>query len=232
MRQERWGENPGTSSSYGAQAMALKHLFASAALAAGLSLSTIAAWAEPMKIVGFGDSLMAGYQLAPGDSFTAKLEAALKAKGLDVTIANAGVSGDTTAAGLSRLDWSVPDGTELVILELGANDMLRGLPVAQIRANLDKMLQQLNERDIPVVLAGMMAAPNLGTAYGESYNAIFPELAEEYDVPLIPFFLDGVTGVTGMALEDGMHPNPQGVDVMVQRALPVIEDAVRDLGEN
>lgn len=189
----------------------------------------MAASAEPLKIVGFGDSLMAGYQLGPKDSFAAKLEAALKAKGLDVTVANAGVSGDTTAAGLSRIDWSVPDGTQLVVLELGANDMLRGLPPEQTRKNLDTMLKRLTDRGIKVVLAGMMAAPNLGPAFGKSYNAIFPDLAKKYGVPLVPFFLDGVVGVSGLQISDGIHPNPKGVDVMVQRSLPVIERAVRDL---
>jgi acyl-CoA thioesterase-1 len=209
--------------------MALKHLFASAALAMSLSMNAMAASAEPLKIVGFGDSLMAGYQLGPRDSFAAKLEVALKAKGLDVVVANAGVSGDTTAGGLSRLNWSVPDGTDLVVLELGANDMLRGLPPQQTRANLDAMLKSLTDRGIAVVLAGMMAAPNLGPAYGKAYNAIFPELAKKYNVPLVPFFLDGVVGVAGLQIEDGMHPNARGVDVMVERSLPVIERAVRAL---
>ena len=194
-----------------------------------LSITGMAASAEPLKIVGFGDSLMAGYQLGPKDSFAAKLEAALKAKGLDVTVANAGVSGDTTAAGLSRIDWSVPEGTQLVVLELGANDMLRGLPPEQTRRNLDTMLKRLTDRGIAVVLAGMMAAPNLGPAYGKSYNAIFPDLAKKYNVPLVPFFLDGVVGVSGLQIDDGIHPNPKGVDVMLQRSLPVIERAVRNL---
>nr|WP_312797895.1 arylesterase [Tianweitania sp.] len=192
----------------------------------------MAASAEPLKIVGFGDSLMAGYQLGPKDSFAAKLEAALKAKGLDVTVANAGVSGDTTAAGLSRIDWSVPDGTRLVVLELGANDMLRGLPPEQTRKNLDTMLKRLTDRGIAVVLAGMMAAPNLGPAYGKTYNSIFPDLAKKYNVPLVPFFLDGVVGVSGLQIDDGIHPNPKGVDVMVERSLPVIERAVRALSSS
>nr|WP_244641477.1 arylesterase [Tianweitania populi] len=197
-----------------------------------LSMTGMAASAEPLKIVGFGDSLMAGYQLGPTDSFAAKLEAALKAKGLDVTVANAGVSGDTTAAGLSRIDWSVPEGTQLVVLELGANDMLRGLPPEQTRKNLDTMLKRLTDRGIAVVLAGMMAAPNLGPAYGNSYNSIFPDLAKKYNVPLVPFFLDGVVGVSGLQIDDGIHPNPKGVDVMVERSLPVIERAVRALSSS
>lgn len=215
--------------SYGLIRMSIKHLFASALVAASLTTGASGAQAEPVRIVGFGDSLMAGYQLAAGDSFAAKLEAALKARGLDVTVANAGVSGDTTAGGLSRIDWSVPDGTDLVVLELGANDMLRGLPPQQARDNLDAMLKRLTDRGIAVVLAGMMAAPNLGPAYGQAYNAIFPDLARKYDVPLVPFFMDGVVGVSGLQLDDGLHPNPKGVDVMVERSLPVIERAVRAL---
>ncbi|MBP0437840.1 arylesterase [Tianweitania sediminis] len=210
--------------------MAIKHLFASAVTAIALTSAPVAASADPLQIVGFGDSLMAGYQLAPSDSFAAKLEAALKARGLDVTVANAGVSGDTTSGGLSRIDWSVPDGTDLVVLELGANDMLRGLPPQQTRDNLDAMLKRLTDRGIAVVLAGMMAAPNLGAAYGKAYNSIFPDLARKYDVPLVPFFLDGVVGVSGLQLADGLHPNERGVDVMVERSLPVIERAVRGLG--
>ncbi|HEV7417498.1 MAG TPA: arylesterase [Tianweitania sediminis] len=210
--------------------MAIKHLFASAVTAIALTSAPVAASADPLQIVGFGDSLMAGYQLAPSDSFAAKLEAALKARGLDVTVANAGVSGDTTSGGLSRIDWSVPDGTDLVVLELGANDMLRGLPPRQTRDNLDAMLKRLTDRGIAVVLAGMMAAPNLGAAYGKAYNSIFPDLARKYDVPLVPFFLDGVVGVSGLQLADGLHPNERGVDVMVERSLPVIERAVRGLG--
>ena len=181
------------------------------------------------RILAFGDSLFAGYGLKEGESYPARLEIALRARGINARVTNAGVSGDTTAAGLSRIDWSVPDGTRLVVLELGANDMLRGLPPEQTRRNLDTMLKRLTDRGIAVVLAGMMAAPNLGPAYGTSYNAIFPDLAKKYNVPLVPFFLDGVVGVSGLQIDDGIHPNPKGVDVMVQRSLPVIERAVRNL---
>lgn len=197
---------------------------AGAALVASASL----AFADPVKIVAFGDSLMAGYQLDAGQSFPEKLETALKARGHDVVIVNAGVSGDTTAGGLSRLDWSVPDNTDLVILELGANDMLRGIAPEVTEKNLTAMMQRLDERDIDVVLAGMVAAPNLGADYAEQFNSIFPRLAARYDVPLYPFFLDGVAAERSLLLEDGMHPNVAGVDRMVENFLPLIEEVLAD----
>jgi acyl-CoA thioesterase-1 len=185
------------------------------------------ALADTFRIVGFGDSLMAGYNLGPNEGFPQKLEAALKARGHDVTVANAGVSGDTTAGGISRLDWSVPDGTDLVILELGANDMLRGLPVEAAEKNLDAMMSSLSQRGIGMVLAGMLAAPNLGQDYVQAFNGMYPRLAEKYGVPLIPFFLDGVAANPKLQLDDGLHPNAAGVDRMVEGALPVIEPLVK-----
>ncbi|MBZ9679557.1 arylesterase [Mesorhizobium sp. ESP6-5] len=182
--------------------------------------------AAPFKIVGFGDSLMAGYGLGPGEGFTDKLQAALRAKGHDVVVANAGVSGDTSSGGLARLDWSVPDGTQLVILELGANDMLRGVAPDITKRNLDEMLGKLKERKIAVLLAGMRAAPNLGADYQSAFDAIFADLAGKYDVPLYPFFLDGVAGQPGLQLEDGLHPSARGVDLMVERILPTVEKAM------
>lgn len=209
---------------YGLERMAFKRFYRLLPAAVfTLLLGVIAAAAEPYRIVGFGDSLMAGYQLDAGQSFPEKLEAALKARGHDVTVANAGVSGDTTSAGLSRLDWSVPDDTDLVILELGANDMLRGIAPELTEKNLTAMIERLKERGIPVILAGMMAAPNLGADYGDRFNRIYPELAEKYELPFYPFFLDGVAAEKSLLLEDGMHPNPQGVDRMVEGFLPVIE---------
>ncbi|MBZ9796985.1 arylesterase [Mesorhizobium sp. ES1-4] len=184
------------------------------------------AHAAPYKIVGFGDSLMAGFGLGPGEGFTDKLQAALRARGHDVTVANAGVSGDTTSGGLARLDWSVPDGTRLVILELGANDMLRGVAPEIAKKNLDEMLGKLKERKIAVLLAGMRAAPNLGADYQNAFDAIFPELATKYGVTLYPFFLDGVAGHPALQLEDGLHPNAEGVDLMVERILPTVEKAI------
>ncbi|QKC85993.1 arylesterase [Mesorhizobium sp. NZP2077] len=201
-------------------------------IAAGLILflavcgAISSARAEPFKIVGFGDSLMAGFGLGPGEGFTDKLQAALRDRGHDVIVANAGVSGDTTSGGLARLDWSVPDGTRLVILELGANDMLRGVSPDITRKNLDAMLAKLKGRKIAVLLAGMRAAPNLGADYQSAFDAIFPHLARKYDVKLYPFFLDGVAGQPGLQLEDGMHPNAQGIDRMVKRILPTVEKAI------
>jgi len=185
--------------------------------------TAVTARAEPIRIVGFGDSLMAGYGLDAGQGFPEKLEKALRDKGHDVVITNAGVSGDTTSGGLSRLDWSVPDGTQFVILELGANDMLRGIGPDITKKNLDAMISRLKERNISVLLAGMRAAPNLGPDYQAGFDAIYPALAETHGVPLYPFFLDGVTADRAYLLEDGMHPNAAGIDRMVERILPTIE---------
>ncbi|WP_441595642.1 MULTISPECIES: arylesterase [unclassified Ensifer] len=179
--------------------------------------------AETISLVGFGDSLMAGYQLPPEDAFPARLEKALKEKGLDVTITNAGVSGDTSSGGLARIDWSVPDGTKGVILELGANDALRGIPPEETRKNIEAMITRLKDRGIAVLLAGMMAPPNMGADYAARFNPIYPELAQKYGLELYPFFLDGVVTETKLKLEDGMHPNGDGVGVMVEKAVPVVE---------
>ena len=190
------------------------------------ALPAIAQNANPgktLQIVGFGDSLMAGYQLPASESYTAQLEAALKAKGVNVTIANAGVSGDTTAGGLARIDWSVPDGTDGVILELGANDALRGIPPQQSEKNLDAILTRLKARNIAVLFVGIIAPPNMGGDYAEKFNPIYQRLADKHGVPLYPFFLDGVTTVAGMQLEDGMHPNAKGVGVMVEKTLAAVE---------
>lgn len=210
--------------------MAFKHLFA-AAFAVFLTLGTgiCPAFAAPVKIVGFGDSLMAGYGLGPGEGFTDRLQAALRAGGHDVTVANAGVSGDTTSGGLARLDWSVPDDTDLVILELGANDMLRGIAPEIVEKNLDAMMARLAARKIPVLLAGMAAAPNLGHDYQEAFGSIYPKLAEKYGATLYPFFLDGVTGDAALELEDAMHPNAKGVERMVEAILPTVEKAITAL---
>ncbi len=182
--------------------------------------------AETISIVGFGDSLMAGYQLGPDEGFPQQLEKALKEKGFDISIANAGVSGDTTTGGLARLDWSVPDGTDLVILELGANDALRGISPDITEKNLDEMIKRLKARNTGVILAGMFAPPNMGEDYGKAFNAIYPRLAEKYGLPFYPFFLDGVTAQKPMLLEDGMHPNAQGVARMVEGFLPLAEEVI------
>ncbi len=190
---------------------------------------SVSAQARTINLVGFGDSLMAGYQLPPGDGFPEKLQAALKAKGLDVSVANAGVSGDTTTGGLSRIDWSVPDGTDGVILELGANDALRGIAPEQSEKNLDQMITRLKERGIAVFLAGMMAPPNMGGDYAARFNPIYEKLAKKHGLTLYPFFLDGVVLDAALKLEDGMHPNSKGVDTMVQKMEPAITQFIGTL---
>lgn len=184
--------------------------------------------AEPLQLVGLGDSLMAGYQLPQEDALPAQIQRQLVAKGHDVVIANAGVSGDTTSGGLSRVDWSVPEGTDGVILELGANDALRGIPGAD-RKNLEQIITRLKERDIPILLIGMLAPPNMGDDYGQRFNAIYPRLAEKYDLPLYPFVLDGVITERSLLLEDGMHPNTEGLKLMAERILPLAESWVADI---
>jgi acyl-CoA thioesterase-1 len=184
-----------------------------------------AAPAKERLVLAFGDSLTAGYQLKPGQSFPAQLEAALRKEGRTVRVHNAGVSGDTTAQGKARLPWvlsSLKQKPDLAIVALGANDMLRGQPPAQARANLDAILTELNKRGIPVVLAGMLAAPNMGAAYAREFNAIFPALAKKHGATLYPFFTNGVTAQPKYLLTDGMHPNPAGVGVMVKNILPTV----------
>ncbi len=176
-------------------------------------------------VLAFGDSLTAGYQLKPGQGFVPQLETALRKEGHAVRVHNAGVSGDTTAQGKARLPWvlsSLKARPDLAIVALGANDMLRGQPPAQAKANLDAILTELNRRGIPVVLAGMLAAPNLGSAYAKEYNAIFPALAKKHGAALHPFFTNGVTAQPRYLLADGMHPNPAGVAVMVNGILPTV----------
>ncbi len=185
-----------------------------------LMFSVLPGRTEPVRIVGFGDSLMAGYQLGPGDGFTAQLQAALNERGHDVEVANAGVSGDTTTGGLARLDWSVPEGTDLVILELGANDALRGISPDITRQNIDAMISSLKEKGIKVLLAGMLAPPNMGPDYEAAFNQVFPDLADKHQLTFYPFFLDGVAAQPAKLLSDGMHPNPLGVKIMIAGILP------------
>lgn len=183
--------------------------------------------AEGEKVVlAMGDSLMAGYNLPQGRGFPGQLEDWLHEQGIAATVVNAGVSGDTTAGGLARLDWTLagvnggkPD---LLIIEFGANDMLRGIEPGVTRENLDAILKDVTERGLTVVLMGMRAAPNMGPDFEKAFNAIYPELAEKYGVELYPFYLDGVAAERGLNLEDGIHPNEQGVAVMVSKAGPMI----------
>jgi acyl-CoA thioesterase I len=185
-----------------------------------------AAGPSPVKIVALGDSLTAGYGLSDKDGFVPRLQEALTAKGIAAEAANAGVSGDTASDGLARLDWSVPQGTSAVIVELGANDMLRGIKPQITRDALDAILKRLTARHITVLLCGMRAAPNLGADYGKTFEAIYPDLAAKYGTLLYPFFLDGVAGNLKLTQPDGMHPNPSGVDVIVERILPKVEELV------
>ncbi|MFG1351256.1 arylesterase [Xanthobacter autotrophicus ATCC 700552] len=184
------------------------------------------AQARTVRIVAFGDSLTAGYGLPASAAFPARLEAALKAKGLDVSVENAGVSGETASQGLARLDWSIGEGTDAVIVELGANDMLRGLNPAATRTALSEIVRRLKTRGITVLLAGMRAAPNLGRPYQETFDAIFPELAAAEGVLLYPFFLDGVAGERTLVQPDGLHPNAEGVRRIVAGILPKAEELV------
>jgi acyl-CoA thioesterase I len=180
----------------------------------------------PIHIVALGDSLTVGYGLADKEGFVPRLQAALAKSGIAADIANAGVSGDTASDGLARLDWSVPQGTDAVIVELGANDMLRGIKPELTRAALDAILQRLTARHIAVLLCGMRAAPNLGADYGPAFEGIYPELAEKYGDLLYPFFLDGVAGDLNLLQQDGLHPTPAGVAVIVQRILPKVMELV------
>jgi acyl-CoA thioesterase-1 len=197
-----------------------------------IAAAAAAAPAErPVKIVAFGDSLTAGFGLAASEAFPAKLEKALKARGLAVEVANAGVSGDTTSGGLARLDWAVPEGTDAVIVELGANDMLRGTDPRTARRALEEIVRRLTERRIAVLLAGMRAAPNLGAEYAQKFEAIYPELAAKYDVVFYPFFLDGIAAESRLNQRDGLHPTKAGVDAIVARILPKVEELVARVRE-
>jgi acyl-CoA thioesterase-1 len=177
---------------------------------------------RPLHIVALGDSLTAGLGLPEKDGFVPRLQAALAEKGVSADIVNAGVSGDTAADGLARLDWSVAQDTDAVIVELGANDMLRGISPATTRAALDAILQRLTARHIAVLLCGMRAAPNLGADYVQDFERIYPELAAKYGVILYPFFLDGVAADLKLIQPDGLHPNAAGVGVIVGRMLPKV----------
>lgn len=182
--------------------------------------------AEPVRILGFGDSLMAGYGLPDEDAFPTRLEAALRAAGHDVTVINAGVSGDTTAGGASRLAWSLSEAPDAAIIELGANDGLRGIPTQDTRQNLNAILMALADQNIPVLFAGMLAPPNMGREYGADFAKVFEQLAAENDVIFYPFFLDGVAGDLALNQADGIHPNRAGVDIIVERILPYAEKLV------
>ena len=202
--------------------MATMLILASAGTAA-LAQSAAAGGRGPVRIVAFGDSLTAGYRLPPGDAFPVKLEKALRTRGHSVEVANAGVSGDTTAAGLARLDWAVPERADLVILELGANDGLRGIDPQVTRRNLETIIGRLKGKGATVLLAGMLAPKNWGEDYARRFDAIYPELAAAHGLTLYPFFLEGVALRPDLNLDDGLHPNARGIDAIVARIVPVVE---------
>jgi len=193
--------------------------------------NTAAPVADGKLVVAFGDSLYAGYGVAQNESFPFRLEQALKAGGLAVQVHNAGVSGETSLGGMQRLAFTLdglPRKPDLLLLDLGGNDMLRGLPPEDSEKNLRAILDQLKQRHIPVLLTGMMAAPNMGKDYGAKFDAIYPRLAKDYDLPLYPFFLDGVIGDPKLMQADSIHPNPAGVTIIVGKIAPMIAGLLKD----
>jgi acyl-CoA thioesterase-1 len=201
-------------------------LTAAAAFTGGAAAGEANSGNKPVKMVVLGDSLSAGLGLSAADAFPAKLQKALKDKGINVEMANAGVSGDTASGGRDRLDWSVPEGTRAVIVELGANDALRGADPKQTRAALDAIIRKLKERKIAVLLTGMLAPRNFGPDYVAAFDKIYPELAAVHGVLLYPFLLDGIAGEAALNQPDGIHPNAAGVDALVKGLTPKAEELV------
>jgi acyl-CoA thioesterase I len=212
--------------SYGKRGGVVQRLAAFAVVAFAFvgAMGTAPAAERTIKVVALGDSLTAGYRLPASVAFPMQLERALKAKGMAVEIANAGVSGDTASGGLARVDWSVPEGTDAVIVELGANDMLRGLDPKVTREALTQIVSRLKARHIEVLLCGMRAAPNLGADYARAFDAIYPELAAANDLLLYPFFLEGIVSDAKLNQDDGLHPTEAGVAVIVKGILPKVEE--------
>lgn len=191
--------------------------------ATAFAQTTAARDTKPVKMVVLGDSLSAGLGLSAPSAFPARLQKALQSKGIAVDMINAGVSGDTTSGGRDRLDWSVPEGTQAVILELGANDALRGVDPKVTRSALTDILTRLKARGVAVLLCGMYAPPNYGAGYSAGFNAIYPDLAKQFGVPLYPFFLEGVATEAKLNQADGLHPTAEGIDVIVKNILPTVE---------
>jgi acyl-CoA thioesterase I len=204
-------------------------------LAVGLIVAAVLAIAparaRTLQMVALGDSLTAGLGLPPGQGFPEVLQKALRAKGYDVSISNAGVSGDTAADGLARYDWAVPAGADALIVELGANDMLRGLDPAAAKASLASILTQAKAAHMAILLTGMRAAPNMGADYQARFDAIYPDLAKSFDVPLYPFFLDGVAADPKLNQKDGLHPTHEGVEKIVANILPSVEALLKEVKE-
>jgi acyl-CoA thioesterase-1 len=194
-----------------------------AATGTGFAQTPAAGVTKPIKMVVLGDSLTAGFGLPASSAFPERLQKSLATKGIEVEMMNAGVSGDTSSGGRDRLDWSVPEGTQAVIVELGANDALRGIDPAVTRAALSDILMRLKARGIKVLLCGMLAPPNYGSDYAARFNAIYPDLAQSFRVPLYPFFLEGVASQARLNQADGLHPTAEGVDVIVKNMLPTVQ---------
>lgn len=201
---------------------ALMAMVGLAAIGTARGGEAMAAEAAPVTVFAFGDSLTAGYGVAPGDAFPVKLEAALKAMGRNVHVVNGGVSGDTTADGLARLEWSLPSDAKVAIVEFGANDAFRGVPVKLMRGNLERIVAALTQRGLAVLIAGMKVSHNYGPEYSAAFNAAFGDIAAEYRADLYPFFLDGVALDQTLNQPDGIHPNAKGVDVIVARIAPSV----------
>lgn len=198
-------------------------------MAAGLFLAALAvapAWACRLAVLG--DSLAAGYGVEEQDAFPARLEVALKQQGIDCTVQNAGVSGDTSAGGVARLDWVLADKPTHLLVELGGNDALRGLPVAELNSNLDKIVSTATARGVKVMLAGMLAPPNLGRVYADTFKQVYIDLANRRKIKLYPFLLDGAVLQPGLMQPDGIHPNPRGVEVIVGRITPMVAAFLQD----
>ena len=211
---------------YGLRAVCVN---AMAAIAVLLWLTVVQAAAQPIRILAFGASITAGYGLDAADTLPVQLEKALRAHGVDATVINGGVSGDTSAGGLARLDWALADNPDLVILDLGGNDALRAIDPKSTEANLDAIVTRLQAQKRGVLIAGMLAPPNLGKDYAAAFNAVFPAVAERHHVTLYPFLLDGVVADPALNQEDGIHPNAAGVKVIVERMLPSVLQAIQQL---
>jgi acyl-CoA thioesterase-1 len=196
-----------------------------------LSFATAAEAAPACRLAVLGDSLAAGYGVAAGDAFPVRLEEALRERGAECAVLNAGVSGDTSAGGAARLDWVLADRPTHLLVELGGNDALRGLPVDQLEANLDQIIRAAKARGVEVMLAGMLAPPNLGRVYTESFKQVYLDLARRHDIPLYPFFLDGAVLQDGLMQADGIHPNARGVETIVKRITPMVAAFVQDEGD-
>jgi acyl-CoA thioesterase-1 len=185
---------------------------------------------KQLEIAFLGDSITAGYGLNPGEAFPELITKMLAEKGTTITLINAGVSGDTTSGGLARLNWSIPDTVDGVVVELGANDAFRGIPVEQIKQNLESIITGLKDRGIDVLLAGMLSPPNMGVQYETAFNAIYPDLAEKYDLLFYDFILDGVAAEPALNQIDGIHPNLEGSKVIAENFMPIVEQFIARLG--